>query len=95
MASEQADNLSAGNQLWIQFFEGKKDLAVWLLGAGTEVWEKLRGKGNRLLRIGEDVSGRLSILYKEKGAWDKALECYQDSLKILERAGDENGRSPS
>ncbi|KPK76732.1 MAG: hypothetical protein AMJ89_03625, partial [candidate division Zixibacteria bacterium SM23_73] len=33
----------------------------------------------------------LGLVYKAKGEWDKAIEFYNNSLKIKEKIGDEHG----
>ena len=39
----------------------------------------------------QTLAVHLAILYKDKGEWSKAIECLEESLKILEREGDERG----
>ena len=92
IASEQADGLSAGNRLWIRFFQGKKDLLSGHWERALEAWESLKDERAYFARGLEQVLViHLSILYKDKGEWDKAIECFQDSLKILEKADDKQG----
>lgn len=91
MAGEQVDD-SVGIQLWIQFFEGKKDLVSGHWEKAREIWERLRGKREEVgVELEKTLAVHLSILYKDRGEWDKAIECFQDSLEIFERAGDEQG----
>lgn len=92
MAGEQADELSPGNRLWIQFFEGKKNIVSGHWEKAIEIWERLKGeKAHSTPDLEKTLGVDLSILYKDKGEWDKAIECFQDSLNIFENAGDEKG----
>src|SRR6266496_533707 len=91
MAREQADFLIAGNQLWIQFFEGKKELVSGNWEKALEVWERLKGERTHSApELEKTLAINLSILYKDIGEWDKAIICFEDSLKSLEAGGDEN-----
>lgn len=92
LASEQIDASRAEIQLWIQFFEGKKNQVSTDWHKALEIWEKL--KEQRVFFTGdleETLAVHLSILYKDKGDWTKAIESLEDSLKILETKGDERG----
>lgn len=92
MASEQADDLSTGIRPWIQFFAGKKDQVSSDWEKALEVWERLKGeRAFFTLDLEKTLGVHLSILYKDKGEWNKAIECLDDSLMILEREGDEHG----
>jgi len=92
MASEQADDLSPGIQLWIQFFEGKKTQLASEWEKALEVWEKLKEKRAFFtVDLEQTLAIHLSILYKDTGKWDKAIECLEDSLNILKKNGDERG----
>jgi tetratricopeptide (TPR) repeat protein len=92
MAGEQADDLSAEDQLWIPFFEGKKHVVSNNWEQALKVWEKLIEKRKQFApELEKTFAVNLSILYKEMGEWNKAIMCFQDSLKILEEARDENG----
>jgi tetratricopeptide (TPR) repeat protein len=92
IASEQVAFVSAGIQHWIKFFEAKKYEVSGDWDQAIEVWERLQRE--RALFTGDlepTLAVHLSILYKDKGEWDKALAALEDSLKILERKGDERG----
>jgi tetratricopeptide (TPR) repeat protein len=92
IASEQIDDLSAGIHLWIQFFEGKKNQVSSDWDKALEVWERLKEERAFFTAdLEQTLAVHLSILYKDKGEWNKAIECLEDSLKILEREGDERG----
>lgn len=92
IAGEQIDDLSAGIRLWIQFFEGKKYQVSSDWDEALEVWERLKGERAFFTDdLEQTLAVHLSILYKDKGEWTKAIECLEDSLKILERKGDERG----
>ena len=92
IASEQVDDPSAAIQLWIQFFEGKRSQVSndWEKALG--VWETLKEKGALLtVDLEQTLAIHLSILYKDMGEWNKAIECLEGSLKMLGRKGDEHG----
>jgi tetratricopeptide (TPR) repeat protein len=92
IASEQVDHLTAGIQLWIQFFEGKKGQVSSDWEKALEAWEKLKERRAFFTTdLEQTFAVHLSILYKDKGDWNKATECLEHSLKILEREGDERG----
>jgi|GEM_PF-2442425 len=92
IASEQIGDLSTGIHLWIRFFEGKKNQVSTGWDKALEIWERL--KEESLFFTGDleqTLAVHLSILYKDKGDWNKAIESLEDSLKILEGKGDERG----
>ncbi|MGZ8842145.1 MAG: tetratricopeptide repeat protein [Pyrinomonadaceae bacterium] len=92
IAGEQVDDLSIGIQHWIQFFEGKKTQLSSDWEEALEVWEKLKEK--RAVFTGDlepTLAVHLSLLYKDKGKWGKAIECLEESLKFLEGKGDQHG----
>jgi tetratricopeptide (TPR) repeat protein len=92
IAGEQVDDPSVGIQYWIQFFEGKKYQVSSDWKKALEVWEKLKDK--RASFTGDlepTLAVHLSILYKDNGQWNKAIECLDESLKILERKDDQYG----
>jgi tetratricopeptide (TPR) repeat protein len=92
IAGEQVDVVRAGIQHWIKFFEGKKYQVSSDWEKALEVWEKLKKK--RAFFTGDlepTLAVHLSILYKDKGAWNKAIESLEDSLKILAKESDERG----
>jgi tetratricopeptide (TPR) repeat protein len=92
IASEQVDVVSAGIQHWIKFFEAKKYQVSGDWDKALEVWERL--KEERAFFTGDlepTLAVHLSILYKDKGEWNMAIASLEDSLKILEREGDERG----
>lgn len=92
IAREQTDHSSAGIHLWTQFFEGKNNQVSSDWDKALQVWEKL--KGQRALftvDLEQTLAVHLSILYKDKGDWNKAVESLEDSLKILEGKVDERG----
>jgi tetratricopeptide (TPR) repeat protein len=92
LAYEQAADLSAGNRPWIQFFEGKLALLSGDWGKALKVWETLEGEREQIsVDLEKMLAAHLPFLYKDKGEWDKAVECLEHSLEILERAGDEPG----
>jgi len=92
LAHEQAADLSASNRPWLRFSEGKLALLSDDWEEALKIWEALEGKWEQ---VSEDLEktlvAHLAFLYKDKGKWDKAVECLQRSLKILEKAGDERG----
>jgi tetratricopeptide (TPR) repeat protein len=92
IASEQVDVVGAGIQHWIKFFEAKKYQVSGDWDKAIEVWERL--KEERAFFTGDlepTLAVHLSILYKDKGEWNKAIASLDDSMKILEREGDEHG----
>jgi tetratricopeptide (TPR) repeat protein len=92
LAGEQVDNLNTGIQLWIQFFGGKKYQISNDWKKASEIWEELRK--NRAFFSGDlepTLAVHLSILYKDNGQWNKAIECLDESLKNLEKKGDRHG----
>jgi tetratricopeptide (TPR) repeat protein len=92
IASEQSDDLSPEIQLWIQFFEGKKNQLSSDWERALEVWERLKGeRAFFTVDLEQTLAVHLSILYKDTGEWNKAIECLEDSLNILEKEGDERG----
>ena len=95
MASEQIDDLDAGIHPWIQFFEGKKNQVSSDWDKALEVWERLKEERRFFtLDLEQTLGVNLSILYKDKGEWKKAIESLEESLKILETKGDERGMIP-
>lgn len=92
LAYERAADLSEGNRPWIQFFEGKMALLSGDWEKALNVWESVEGERERIsVELEKTLAIHLSFLYKDKGEWDKAVECFKHSLEILERVGDENG----
>lgn len=92
IAGEQAGEPSREIQHWIRFFEGKKDQVSSGWEKATKVWEKL--KRERAFFTGDlepTLAVHLSILYKDQGKWNKAIACLDESLKTLDRKGDERG----
>jgi tetratricopeptide (TPR) repeat protein len=92
IAAEQVNVVSAGIQHWIKFFEGKKYQVSSDWEKAVEEWEKLKKK--RAFFTGDlepTLAVHLSILYKDKGRWNKATECLAESLKIVESKGDRHG----
>jgi len=92
LAYEQAAVLSESNRPWIRFSEGE---LAWLSGdweKALKIWEALEGEREQMSKnLAKTLADHLSFLYKDKGEWDKAIGCFQHSLEILERAGDERG----
>jgi tetratricopeptide (TPR) repeat protein len=92
LAYERAADLSAGNRPWIQFFEGKMALLSGDWEEALNKWETLEGERERIsVELEKALAIHLSFLYKDKGNWDKAVECFNHSLEILERVGDQRG----
>jgi tetratricopeptide (TPR) repeat protein len=94
IASEQVDidTPSTEIQLWIKFFEGKKNQVASDWDKALAVWEEL--KEQRVIFTGDleqTLAVHLSILYRDKGDWSKSIESLEDSLKILEGKGDGSG----
>ena len=92
MAAEQVDDQTAEIQPWIRFFEGKREQVSSGWDEAIEVWEKL--KQERSFFTGDlepTLAVHLSILYKDKGKWDRAIQCLDESLGILEAKGDQPG----
>ena len=92
MASEQIDDQNSGIQVWIKFFEGKKNQVSSDWDKALEIWERL--KDQRAIftdDLEQTLAVHASILYKDKGEWNKAIQCLEDSLKVLEKKGDEHG----
>lgn len=92
MAAEQVDDQNAGIQPWIDFFEGKREQVSSEWDEAIKVWEKL--KQERPFFTGDlepTLAVHLSILYKDKGEWDRAIQCLDESLGILEGKGDQRG----
>jgi tetratricopeptide (TPR) repeat protein len=92
LASEQINDLSAGIQCWIQFFEGKKSQVSSDWKKALTIWEKLKEKREAFTADLEcALAIHLSILYKDRGEWSRAIECLNQSLEILEHKGDQSG----
>ena len=94
LASEQRAHLSASNRHWIPFFEGKRALLSGDWEKTLKVWETLAGEREQLpVDLEKMLATHLSFLYKDNGQWEKAVECFRDSLEILEKGGDERGKA--
>jgi tetratricopeptide (TPR) repeat protein len=92
LAREQANGRGTGTWSWIRFFEGKKDLVSGHWEKARRTWEGLRAKRGRIgIDLEKALAIHLAILYKDKGEWHQAINCFQDSLEIIQRAGDEHG----
>jgi tetratricopeptide (TPR) repeat protein len=92
LAREQAADLSASNRPWLRFFEGKLALLSADWEQALKIWETLEGEREQAsVDLEKTLVAHLSFLYKDKGKWDKAVECFQSSLEILEKAGDKRG----
>ena len=92
LAREQLPYLSASNRHWIPFFEGKRALLSGDWQEAQRVWESFAGERAQIsVDLEKMLAAHLSILYKDMGMWDKAIKRFQDSLKILEFAGDKRG----
>jgi tetratricopeptide (TPR) repeat protein len=92
MAGEQTDDASSEIQLWIQFFEGKKEQVSSDWEKALAVWKGLKEERASLpVNLEKTLAVHLSILYKDMGEWNKAIECLDDSLIILDRKRDERG----
>jgi tetratricopeptide (TPR) repeat protein len=94
LAREQADDLSARNRSWLQFYEGKlAHLSVdWK--RALEIWEALQGKRERIPEgLEKTLAIHLSSLYKDMGKWNKAIECLRRSLEVLKRRKDKSGEA--
>jgi tetratricopeptide (TPR) repeat protein len=92
MADEQAANLSVGNRLWPRFFRGQRALLSDEWPEALEIWEALgREQEQMSLDLKKRLASNLCFLYKDRGEWDKAVECLQRVLRIIEQAGDEPG----
>jgi len=90
LAEEQAVNLSVANRFWPQFFIGKLALLSGDWDVAQEIWEMLEQE-QISVDLAKTLAVHLSLLYKDTGEWNKAVECFQNSLEILERVGDERG----
>ncbi len=94
LAYEQRTHLSASNRHWIPFFEGKRALLSGDWQKTLKVWETLAGEREQIsVDLEKMLAAHLSFLYKDNGQWEKAVECFRDSLEILEKAGDERGKA--
>jgi len=92
IAGEQVDDMSAGIQYWIRFFEGKKYQVSSDWKKALAAWEKLQKKRASFTEdLEPTLAVHLSILYKDNGQWDKAIECLAESLKTLEQMGNQGG----
>jgi tetratricopeptide (TPR) repeat protein len=92
LAEEQESDLSAENQLWLQFGKGQLAHVSALWDEALEIWKALEGED-----LSEDLEAMLvndlGLLYQDKGEWDQAIEYFQRSLEIDEKVGDEHGMS--
>lgn len=92
LANEQAINISISNRPWIRFYEGE---LAWLGGdweKALKIWEILEEERELIsTNLVQTLAEHLSFLYKDKGEWDKAIECFKHSMEILEKAGDKHG----
>jgi tetratricopeptide (TPR) repeat protein len=92
LAREQAADLSAGDRLWIQFYEGKLALLSGDWEEALKIWEALERERAQLSEaLEKKLTAHLSFLYKDRGKWDKAVACLQRSLDTLRLAGDKCG----
>lgn len=92
LAGEQVYDPSVGIQTWIQFFQGKKHQVTSEWQTALDLWEKLKEK--RAFFTGDlepTLAVHLTLLYKDKGDWNKAIECLNESLRILEDKGNQSG----
>jgi tetratricopeptide (TPR) repeat protein len=92
LANEQAINISAINRYWIRFYEGE---LAWLCGdwkKSLSIWEALEEERELMSPdLAKTLANHLSFLYKDKGDWDRAIGCFKHSMKILEKADDQQG----
>ncbi|MEA3398053.1 MAG: tetratricopeptide repeat protein [Chloroflexota bacterium] len=92
LAREQAADLSASNRPWLRFFEGKLALLSGDWEGALKIWEALEGEREQVSKdLEKTLAAHLSFLYKDKGKWDKAVECLQRSLEILKQTDDKRG----
>jgi len=89
LVAEQSDHLSRDSQLWAKHYGGQLAYysAQWAEAQG--VFEELMGQ-ELPPRLEPSVTHLLGMVYHDKGEWDKAIECYQRSLAIREKVGDEH-----
>lgn len=90
LTDEETVNLSAGSQFWAQFFRGKLALLFGDWDDALKTWEMLE-RDQIPIDLEKTLAVHLSLLYKDKGEWNKAVECFSRSLEILEGVGDERG----
>jgi len=90
IANEQPDDLSSEIRLWIQFFEGKKHRLSGDWETAIRVWQTLSVERAAFTSDLEQTWAiNLAILHKDMGEWSRAIECLEESLKVLEGKGDE------
>ena len=90
IANEQPDDLSSEVRLWSQFFEGKKHRLSGDWETAIRVWQTLSVKRAAFTSDLEQTWAiNLAILHKDMGDWSRAIDCLEESLKVLEGKSDE------
>ena len=94
LVGEQAACLSADDLLWLRFHQGQ------LAQASAQWPEALMGieglcREELLLCLKGTLANDLGLLYRARGEWDRAVECYEHSLALKEKVGDEYGMAPT
>ncbi len=92
LARELEADLEAYNQPWLQFYEGKLALLSGDWEEALKIWESLQ-EGQMSADLEKTLAVHQSVLYKDKGNWDKAVERLQRSQEILKQMGDKRGRA--
>jgi tetratricopeptide (TPR) repeat protein len=93
-AGEQRTHLSADDRLWLRFHQGQLAQASAQCPEALMKFEGLR-KEEMLLSLEGTVANDLGLLYQAKGEWGRAIACYERSLALKEKVGDEYGMAPT
>ena len=93
-AGEQRAHLSADDRLWLRFHQGQLAQASAQCPEALMKFEGLR-KEEMLLSLEGTVASDLGLLYRARGEWGRAIACYERSLALKEKVGDEYGMAPT
>ena len=93
-AGEQRAYLSADDRLWLRFHQGQLAQASAQCPEALMKFEGLR-KEEMLLSLEGTLANDLGLLYQAKGEWERAIACYERSLALKEKVGDEYGMAPT
>jgi tetratricopeptide (TPR) repeat protein len=94
LAGEQRGHLSADDLLWLRFHQGQLAQASAQWPEALMKFEGLR-KEEMLLSLEGTLANDLGLLYQAKGEWERAIACYERSLALKEKVGDEYGMAPT
>jgi tetratricopeptide (TPR) repeat protein len=94
LAGEQRAYLSANDRLWLRFHQGQlaQASAPWpeALTTVEGLWRE-----EMVLSLEGTLAKDFGVVYQDKGEWERAIEYYERSLALKEKAGDEYGMAPT